>query len=539
MQTTLRDANLSQPNAPGANNPFSGGVWSGGKSWLLAAASISTVALIAFSIWQQREINQLRQTIGQLHPQSTNQPAAGSSNLASEEQVRPDVAHSGQATPSRSGQESTTSANRNESQAVRPDTVYITRYVPVPSRAKPDVRNEERFSQRVETPTDQRYSTEKPVFPPTTTRESTNLSANQERESNDASSTPSVAKNTRNESTIADKPTNTSIDLPATSVKDKGLISQNTERKRPKRTDTSLSGSAENQLDRGVNNAVATDNKAIPTESAAVANEASNTTSAKYEQVASLPLAMESKNWNAALAQRAKRMQPARAMPVMESIKETKAPAIQRIERVATRFRAGIGGEVASRLWSAGVFTEVLLGRHWTASVGLSEATYQNRFITEDDFNGRTQRDFRKEFARPGDFWRDILNIDTRQVRLQIPVSLGYRIPLNQALTLIPSVGTYLNLNSSENLTYYCRDIQRFPLQPQRGFDEINTVKKQPVDLLNSLSLGTGLEWQGGHWVVQTTPILTIPTDLTVNKTDLNWQKNTTVGLRARLLYQF
>lgn len=547
MQSTLKDANLYQPNSPGAGSPFSGGVWSG-QSWLWAAASISTVALIAFSIWQRHEINQLRQTIGQLRP-SANQSIKAPSNTGSgsivTEQNRSDVAQSGKASSAQKSGEETTSANRNESQAVRPDTVYITRYVPVPPRTKPEVRNEirseERVSQHAETPPEQRYVTDNPAVSPGNTRQPTNLTKNPQTESYDVSSTPSVAKNTNNESSVVNKSTNKPIKLSGTRTNEKGSTSQPTEgrNRETRRNDISPSTPADYQSDV----AVATkgiDNKATPTETGALTNE----TSAAYETISSLPLSTERINWGAALAQRAKRMRPARTTVVNAepAQSQTKPSTSQPVQQVATRFRAGVGGEVASRLWSAGVFTEVLLGRHWTLGVGLTQATFLNQFVTEDEFNDRMKRDFRREFVRPSDLWRDILNINTQQTRLQVPISLGYRIPINQHLSFLPTAGTYLNLTNSEDITYYCRDTPR-PLQPQfpRGVDKINITKDQSVDIIGNLALSTGIEWQRSHWVVQASPVFNIPlqSNQQMKPQDLNWQKNTTVGLRARVLYQF
>lgn len=525
MHSTLKDANVSPPNLPNANGPFSGGIWSG-QSWLLAAAAISTVVLVAFSIWQRREINNLRQTIGQLHSQPANPSALTPSNPGVAQQVRPDVAQSSGVAPSKRTQETITSANRNESQAVRPDTVYVTRYVAAPSRNKPDVDDKKRLSQQVETPLQQRYATENRVSSPATTRQPITPTHNQQTELHDASSTPpSVAKNTTNESTVPNK-------LTKPSGQDKGSIDQNTSGRDTK-------GSAKSPLNPADNpKTIAVSNTPVQTDSPAAVNGISAT----YELASSLPFSMESRSWGAALAQRANRMQatqPVRSAPAAE---QAKAPASQ-AQRAGLRFRAGIGGEVASRLWSAGVFTEVLIGRHWTVGVGLSQATHLDKFITDDDFNNRTKRDFRKEFGRGIEPWRDILNIDTRQVRFQLPLSIGYRIPLTRTLTFLPAVGTYLNLTNAENVTYYCRPSQRpfMQPQPQRGFDEFSTSKTQPVDLINSLSLGAGIEWQRGHWVVQATPILTIPaqTGVQAMQPDLNSQKNTTLGLRARLLYQF
>ena len=232
-------------------------------------------------------------------------------------------------------------------------------------------------------------------------------------------------------------------------------------------------------------------------------------------------------------------MRPARPTPVVEQpVEQTteKSPESQPVNRVATRFRVGAGGEIESKLWRVGVFTEVLLGKHWTLGVGLNQATFTGTFINDFDFDARTRRDFRKEFARGIDPKRDILNIDASTTRLQIPLSVGYRIPLTKTLTLSPTAGTYLDVTSKEDITFYS------PIfSPQRGFDQIKYSAAQAVPLISTFALGTGLEWHRGHWVLQASPVLTIPlqADPKPMQPDPNWQKNTAVSLRARLLYQF
>lgn len=521
MQSTLNDANLPQPNTPNVHQPFPGGLWSG-QPWLLAAASISTVALIALGVWQRREINQLRQTIGQLQTPAIHQPVPTPSIAESKGEPHFDVAQS----PKVLGVEPpgiTSSANRNESQATRPDTVYITRYVATPSRSNPQTRPKEHLSHQWALSDDQQSATEMPTAP-SIARRSANLPDNQPIESHDASSTsPAVVNNTYSESTTASKSA-------VRSVRQKGLQNRIAGTSAPKR-------SRKASLNPVGNDDVVNANSVSQSERSVAATQPS----ANYNLVTHRPLVLPKKNWTISLAQRARRMQPAR--PTVVTAESAQEPESQPVKSMATRFRVGASGEVASRLWSVGVYTELLVGKHLTVGVGLNEATYLNRFITEDDFNGRTQRDFRKEFGRGINAWGDILNIDTRQVRLQLPINLGYRIPLNQSLALLTSAGTFLNLTSAENVTFYCRPPQFPPMQPQpqSGFTEVEASRSQSVALINSLSLGAGIEWQRGHWALQATPVLTIPTqtDPKVKQIDLNWQQNVTAGLRARLMYQF
>ncbi|GAB4023903.1 hypothetical protein [Spirosoma koreense] len=569
MQETLKNANLSQPTPPQASHPFSGGVWSG-QSWLLAAATVSTVVLIAYSVWQRREINTLRQTIGQLHRQSVTAPAPTAPNPQSQQQPRSDLAHSGQPVPATHSQGAPSPPNRNDGQAVRPDTVFITRYLPTPSPAKPDRQSAERLSQRSEEPRTQPYVTDNTHSAPATTRQPSVQTTNPQAETYDVSSTPSVAQTTENThaSGVIDK-ANTRPTEPegihkspvdsesgmagkssTVSSQNKGILSQrqtsrgrNTKRGYSAPSGPIETGNAVAAHDARKTTAEETNAVTGTTPDQSALSATPSEVSANLELATSLPLNVSTKNWNAALAQQARRMRPARpAVVVVAQPAQTAAPESKRVAHLAPRIRAGIGGEIASHLWSTGIFTELLLGKNWVVGVGLSKATYTNRFSTDDDFNDRTQQDFRRDFARPIDKWRDIVNIDTRQVRLQLPLSVGYRIPLTSSLSLLPTASTYLNLSSSENVTYFCPKILP-PIIPQkyRGYDEIDVRNSPAVSVMNNLVLGTGIEWESGHLVLQASPVLNIPLQTTGpnQRPNPSWQENTTLGARARVLFQF
>ena len=551
MQSSLQQAGVSQPGSSGAGHPFNGGVWSS-HAWLMAAATVGTVAVVSFSIWQRNEINQLRQTISELNQhQATMQPAQPKSDLGSLKEIRPDVASSGEKTATTSGKTPTTLPNQAKGLPVHADTVYVTRYVDVPAHPRLETPVTKRANQSLEAPNEQRYATT--THAPAATgapTQSDNLTTNSKTESYGTSSTsiPSlIDKNEYNSSVTTDKALNSLVKNGSTGRTKKGrgakvnaLYPSNFIDNQGHVSIDKVTPQQGVQPDNVVSNSnFITDKTAIQPESSSVGTSVLAT---NYAEMASRPLSTKSTNWNALVAQRARRMRSMRvSSPTPAVVEQPQMPTSQPVRELAIRFRAGVGGEVTSSLWSAGVFTEVLLGRHWTLGVGLSQATYKTAFITDDEFDTQTHRNFRNEFGQGIDPFRDILNINMSQVRLQIPLSLGYRIPLNQTFTLLPTIGTYVNLNSTENVTYYCRQYLLPPQKTQRGFDEEAINKSQPVDPVNSLALGAGLEWHRNHWAIQASPVLTIPmmNNLKTLLTDLNWQQNTTVSLRARLLYQF
>ena len=522
MQASLQSG-VPQSGSPTPGQPFSG-VWTA-KPWLLAVATVSTAVLIAVSVWQRREINHLRQTISQLSKHPTHQTTPKSSDFTAPKADAPAYTHSEGAKSQVTQEETLTSTSSAPKRAlpIQHDTVYVTQHVAVPSRLVPPegVHSTERAARS----TEQGYATSNraPVLKDQP-NQLDKVTHNPKADEYGALSTPSsaVRKNSVNSSVATTQSANPF-------VKERGAQSGYAKSRETKSRNVSPLNSVANP----------TNNVTKTTPGLSGPPVESNGTSANYERVNRLSIATPTINWQNALAQRARRMRPAQAPTVVyQVVEQPQAPASQPAQRVTKgiRFRAGLGGEVASHLTSFGVFTDVLLSSHWTLGVGLSQTTYIGRFINDYDFDVRTRRDFRREFAHGIDPRREILNIDTRTTRLQIPVSIGYRIPLTKTLTLLPTVGTYLNLNSTESAMYYC------PVAvPQRGVEELHFSASPTVDLINTLALSAGLEWQRGHWVVQSSPVLTLPMQAAPKpfQPEPNWQNSTTVGLRARLLYQF
>lgn len=541
MQATLQQAGPPQAGPTAAGKPFSGGVWAG-QPWLLAAASVSTALLIAYSIWQRTEINHLRETIGQLKKQPVTNQAAPKSVAA-----EPPVVSQTEGThqPSQR-QESMPMPASKEELASRHDTVYITRYITVPAQPRLDPTRD-RFKQPTETPPDQRYATaSRAPSAGSPSRQERNLNKNFKTSPYGVSSTPSTndsTSNTENQITPTnDYPAPVGLNQPEerlASGRNRSIKSSDTHtRTTGSATKENYSGTSANRL---VNEPARQPGSAEDNQGAVAADQPQPTTResplnapmANYELLAGRPLSTENANWNALLAQRARRMRPARTTVVAG---QPQAPESQRIEPAVAKFRAGVGGEVSAHLWSAGAFAEMPIGKHVMVGVGLSRAVYLGgTFLTAYDFDARTRRNFKQEFGRQlpptVDFDSDVLDIDTRVIRMQIPITLGYRVPLSRSLTFQPTMGTFINLSSKEKVTYYYR-------VPQRGFNQIDFSNDCETDLFSGFTFSTGLEWQRKGWVVQGIPTLTLPTS-TATLPGPSWENNTTVGLRVRLMHQF
>ncbi|RYF63947.1 MAG: hypothetical protein EOO39_27610 [Cytophagaceae bacterium] len=157
MQSSLQTG-IPQPGTTPSGNPFSGGLWTA-KPWLMAAATVSAVVLVGYGFWQHNEINRLRQTIGQLSKQPTQQMAAQQPTRSTPN------ADTMASTPSAENQYQTgkeellTSTDTKTAGRSERDTVYITRYVSAPSRSHLVPPEDDRSIDRSEKPTDQRYAT--------------------------------------------------------------------------------------------------------------------------------------------------------------------------------------------------------------------------------------------------------------------------------------------------------------------------------------------------------------------------------------------
>lgn len=545
MQATLQQASPPQPGSAGTGQPFSQSIWSS-HPWLMAAATVSTVVLVAFSIWQRAEINNLRQTIGQLKQKPDSTQVAPT--IHGQEQPTLSQTDGARQTMPKSGNESMPGLNQKHGFSGERDTVYITRYVTPPTRSRSETVDE-RALQGTETPPDQRYAeTSRSSISTRPSRQPNDLTNNQKTDSYGASSTPltsekntsiTSSENNTTPSVTLDKSVNSLANIRSESRIRKG---RNSNKKDVYQASTSdgLARNSRSSKNRYSDKTIAVDNTVEQTQRPQTEQSvAASGTSASYELATSRPLSAKTTNWNGVLAQRANRIRKAWTPAVVDEVQTT--PASQPVKQFPIQFRLGIGGELASGLWNAGAFGEVLLGKHVTVGIGFVQATYTNKFTNDDDFEDRTHRNFKKEFGPGIDQFRDILNIDTRQTRYQIPVSLSYRFPLNQSLSLLPTVSTYLNLQNTENVTFYCR-LPLPPFQQNRiDFAQVDVKKSQPINLINTLSLGTGIEWHSRHWALQGSPVLNLPlqSNLQTMQPDQNWRNTTTVSLRARLLYQF
>ena len=581
MQATLHQA----PTPPSGSGPAPSGHSLTGGSWfsqpfMMAAAAVSTVLLISFSLWQRHEINQLRQVVTQLNQSSKQLPKpVESTPTAANQPATKAVAHrqrkedmgttasapegsraAGALPEDQSAGSLPTNLSARKEKRNRPDTVYVTRYVAVPTRSL--ATNSERATGPVHTPSRlERYgatnpavvsgnkptgvdrpATDQPVpstdAPDLTTPDSVNTRSAIELRSTRSESV------TRREATDLNTRTNAATARPEVARsgrRGKNQLAGETSRHRaiPAQRSTYLPPNGNDQSPEASRNSW--DGRTVtqqpqPTQQRLAGtdparNELMETSSGEHELATNRPLILTPKDWQKALVRRARSMQSTQTL--FTEATEVQQPRSQSVNPLTVQVRAGIGGEVSSGLSSLGVFSDLLLGKNWTLGLGISRAAYSaGTFMNDHDFDDRTHHDFRQSYVRGMGPRIDIQNIDIHTTRMQIPISVGYRVPLTQTLTFLPAIGTYLTLRNTETVAYYYREQPYGPVftMPKPQLDHID----RPVNPFTTFTVGTSLEYHKGHWAAQAGPVLTIPLQET-----MNWQNATAVGLRARAFYQF
>ena len=199
-------------------------------------------------------------------------------------------------------------------------------------------------------------------------------------------------------------------------------------------------------------------------------------------------------------------------------------------------FRLGIGGHLGYQQKGTGLYAEGLIGSNWVVGAGIAVQSLTGQtFLTEGDFDQKTKKDFRRDFAPGIDPGHSILNITRRSTVWQIPVSVGYRVSLGQNWLVVPTATFNLNIWNQERLAF---NYLRGPRMPP----EQRTVVVF-YDQRNYHSAGFSVNFEK-HWalsgksalVVQGGPYLTIPTSAVSPVSSLNALSG---GMRLRTFLQF
>ncbi|UHG89390.1 hypothetical protein [Spirosoma oryzicola] len=533
MQASLNQASPS----PGAPTP-SAHPFAGYTAKLAAAGLVGTAIFLSTTIWQHYELKHLHQTLQQVN-QKVNTPTNNAPD-----QDQPSLA-SGSA-----GAQSEQLALQNQRPAgttlpgeatVKRDTVYIDRYITVPaspirlrSTDNAQLANQQR-----------RQSSNEPIALTNAsdlTTQSGSLSQNDK---------PRQGSTHFDEATTgAIQPTGAGmyrekreklLSNATSPAKRQERISESPEKTSPPDaasqqvalTESSGATTRSNGSVANTGNAPVADNGNVPTQSAtfnappATGSADAAQSAIAFEPMSALPMQLNTIHWDAVLAQRARRMRPARTTVI--SGQASSAPVVQRVRPIPFQFRAGLGTDLNTQAQSIGAYAEVIAFKHWSLGIGLSQAKFGTSFFPSIlDFDKSNPQDFRKQYGRGFDPRFEIFGIQLYTKRIQLPINLSYRIPVSQSLTILPTIGTDLTLQNQQFISFY----HQLPFK--MGYEKIDGKSIRPMDLLNNATFGASVEWQAKHWAAQAGPLITTPL-----QPDPGCQQATTIGLRARVFYQF
>lgn len=511
MQRSLHQAGLSGP--PGG----AGGMLTG-QSWLLVAAGVGTAVLLTLAVWQRAEINDLRQ------------------KLAATAKAAPVPAK-----PADTVQAASQSPQSPQTRAA--DTVYITRYVPVQTMpaTRQAATDQNRYTDTNTAENRSAETTDRSSVPgwinvPGYTSKKTPQSNNKDRNQRVATApqknllTSEPDEMRMPESGVGKSSDNRGQDNRGQNAPADGPARQNAVSDRavgPRGNDTRSTARPDRKSDvnTSVANARQTGTEAEAVEGATITNGSQQQRGAEGVLALLQPRQPGTIDWNARLARRFRRTV---SVPAVSA--PTQKPESQAVAHVATVFRLGVSTSLRARYWNTGLVAETVINGRWVLSAGLVRSSaVLGSFVTDEDYDYQTRRNFRREFAPGFDPKRDIYGIKVRSVRYQIPLSLGYRIPLGSSLALLPSVGAYLDLSNTMQIAFSYRRPY-----PRSGYDVLSFAENQPVTPLNAYTFGTALEWHQKHWVAQGGLLLARPL-----YSDLNGEVSSALGGRVRLLYQF
>ncbi len=263
-------------------------------------------------------------------------------------------------------------------------------------------------------------------------------------------------------------------------------------------------------------------------------SQTSATAPIAIEELAAKPMRLDPTSFEEGISQavrRLRRLYPAKALPVSPTV----APEATAVVTPNERFRLGVSSELGLNRWAAGVYGDVRLGRHFLLGVGLERVAISGgKFSSDIVFEQRIRRNFRSFYAGGIDDRHIITSIDRRSVTWQVPITLGYGIPVGAGIVLTPTVGASASLWANENVYFTYVDLNRKGPGPFEVREARLPTVRRPVQWYHSWSASLGVEKRWGPLTVQVSPYLVGP--FVEGELGLN---GTSHGGRLRMLYSF
>ncbi len=189
---------------------------------------------------------------------------------------------------------------------------------------------------------------------------------------------------------------------------------------------------------------------------------------------------------------------------------------------------AGIGAEGGRKQNGFGIYGQVALSDRWSFGAGIKSVMVNNEDYDDgNDFHQKKGVNFKKTYGISDPDTADINNIRTRNIILQIPLSVNYTLPLRNNFGLVISTGTDIDLYAGQHIEYLHPGANSF-LVPEHKDVSV------PALAFNNAVFAIGLQKRWGHFVAQAGPYVCPQLTPVVYK-----KEDVYAGGRIRLYYTF
>ena len=189
-------------------------------------------------------------------------------------------------------------------------------------------------------------------------------------------------------------------------------------------------------------------------------------------------------------------------------------------------YMAGIGAEGGNKQNGFGIYGQVALSDRWSFGAGIKSLMVNNEdYDDDDDFHNKKGVNFKKTFGLTDT--ANIENIKTRDIILEIPLSVNYTLPLRNDFGLVFSAGTDIDLYAGQHVEYLHLDANSYLVSDHKD------VSARALAFNNAV-FAIGLQKRWGHFVAQAGPYVCPQFTPVVYK-----KEDVYAGGRLRLYYTF
>ncbi len=189
-----------------------------------------------------------------------------------------------------------------------------------------------------------------------------------------------------------------------------------------------------------------------------------------------------------------------------------------------------VGLEYDKGKFSSGMSLQnsLVLNNQWSFSLGLRMVNpIQERFHDKDDFHDRRGSEFQKTYPSEVVDTIAISNINIHTHIIQLPVYIGYILPIKKQFSLVLNAATDLDIRTKQEVEY--RHPINFPGEERKEFHS-----HVAPTVFNNLCFSVGLQKQINNFQFQISPYVYSQTKQVAYKNNESY-----LGIRFRALYSF